>query len=101
MLQQEQADDYVLATGETHSVREFVEKAAEFAGFDIQWEGQGVNTKGIDRKSGKVIVEVSSEFYRPAEVDVLVGNPEKAMRKLGWKPKTNFSELVRIMMQAD
>jgi len=73
MLQQEQADDYVLATGETHSVREFVEKAAEFAGFDIQWEGQGVNTKGIDRKSGKVIVEVSSEFYRPAEVDVLVG----------------------------
>lgn len=101
VLQQEQADDYVLATGEARSVREFLEKAAEFAGFDIQWDGEGVNTKGIDRNSGKVIVEVSPEFYRPAEVDVLVGNPEKAMRKLGWKQKTNFSELVRIMMQAD
>jgi GDPmannose 4,6-dehydratase len=101
MLQQEKPDDYVIATGETHTVREFVEKAAQIAGFDIEWEGKGVNTKGIDRKTGKVIVEVSREFYRPAEVDILVGNPKKAMEKLGWKPKTKFEKLVEIMMEAD
>ncbi|WP_457623727.1 GDP-mannose 4,6-dehydratase [Persephonella sp.] len=101
MLQQEEPDDYVLATGETHTVREFVEKAAAAAGFDIVWEGEGVNTKGIDRKSNKVIVEVSPEFYRPAEVDILIGNPKKAEEKLGWKPKTKFKELVEIMMEAD
>jgi len=101
MLQQEEPDDYVLATGETHSVREFVEKAAEVAGFDLEWEGEGINTKGIDRKSGKVIVEVSPEFYRPAEVDLLVGNPQKAKEKLGWEPKTTFSKLVELMMEAD
>ncbi|ADC88769.1 GDP-mannose 4,6-dehydratase [Thermocrinis albus DSM 14484] len=101
MLQQENADDYVLATGEAHSVREFVEKAAEIAGFDIIWEGEGVNTKGKDRKTGKVIVEVSPEFYRPAEVDILIGNPEKAKKRLGWSPKTKFSDLVAIMMEAD
>jgi len=101
MLQQEEPDDYVLATGETHTVREFVEKAAEVAGFDIEWEGEGVDTKGIDRKSGKVIVEVSPEFYRPAEVDILIGNPEKARKKLGWEPKTKFHRLVEIMMEAD
>ncbi|ACO04626.1 MAG TPA: GDP-mannose 4,6-dehydratase [Persephonella sp.] len=101
MLQQEEPDDYVLATGETHTVREFVEKAAAAAGFDIVWKGEGVNTKGIDRKSNKVIVEVSPEFYRPAEVDILIGNPKKAEEKLGWKPKTKFKELVEIMMEAD
>lgn len=101
MLQQPEPDDYVIATGETHSVREFVEKAAEIAGFQIEWEGEGVNEKGIDRNTGKVIVEVSEEFFRPAEVDVLVGNPEKAMRKLGWCPRTTFDQLVEIMMEAD
>ena len=101
MLQQDEPDDYVLATGETHSVREFVEKAAELADFNISWKGEGVNTKGIDRKSGRVIVEVSPEFYRPAEVDLLVGNPEKAKKKLGWIPKTKFGDLVAIMMEAD
>ncbi|ADY73947.1 GDP-mannose 4,6-dehydratase [Desulfurobacterium thermolithotrophum DSM 11699] len=101
MLQQEKPDDYVLATGETHTVREFVEKAAEVAGFSLEWEGEGVDTKGIDRKSGKVIVEVSPEFYRPAEVDILIGNPEKAKKKLGWEPRTKFSQLVEIMMEAD
>jgi len=101
MLQQDEPDDYILATGETHTVREFVEKAAKYAGFDIEWQGEGVNTKGIDRKTGKVIVEVSPEFYRPAEVDILIGNPEKAKKKLGWNPKTKFEDLVRIMMEAD
>ncbi len=101
MLQQDKADDYVVATGETHSVREFVERAGKVAGFDIEWEGEGVNTKGIDRKSGKVIVEVSPEFYRPAEVDLLVGDPAKAERVLGWKPKVKFETLVEIMMEAD
>jgi len=101
MLQQDEPDDYVIATGETHSVREFVERAAEICGFDLVWEGEGVNTKGVDRKTGKVIVEVSPEFYRPAEVDILVGDYSKARKKLGWKPKTKFEDLVRIMMEAD
>lgn len=101
MLQQPHPDDYVIATGETHTVREFVEKSAQVAGFDIEWEGEGINTKGIDRKTGKVIVEVSPEFYRPAEVDILIGNPAKAKEKLGWKPRTKFEELVKIMMEAD
>ncbi len=101
MLQQDEPDDYVIATGETHTVREFVERAAEVAGFKIEWEGEGVNTKGIDVKSGKVIVEVSPQFYRPAEVDILLGNPKKAKEKLGWEPRTRFEDLVRIMMEAD
>lgn len=101
MLQQDEPDDYVIATGETHTVREFVEKAAQIAGFDVEWEGEGVNTKGIDRKTGKVIVEVSPEFYRPAEVDILIGNPQKAKERLGWEPKTKFEDLVEIMMEAD
>lgn len=101
MLQQDEPDDYVLATGETHTVREFVEKASEIAGFDIEWEGEGVNTRGIDKKTGKVIIEVSPEFYRPAEVDILVGDYSKAKKKLGWEPKTKFEKLVEIMMEAD
>jgi len=101
MLQQKEPEDFILATGETHTVREFVEKAAKVAGFDLIWEGEGVNTKGIDKKTGKTIVEVSPEFYRPAEVDILIGNPEKAKKKLGWAPKTKFEDLVNIMMEAD
>lgn len=101
MLQQNEPDDYVIATGETHTVREFVEKASQIAGFYIEWEGEGINTKGIDRKTGKVIVEVSPEFYRPAEVDILIGNPQKAKQKLGWEPKTRFEDLIYIMMEAD
>jgi len=101
MLQQEEPEDFILATGETHTVREFVEKAAQIAGFDIEWQGEGENTKGIDQKSGKVIVEVSPKFYRPAEVDILIGDPKKAREKLGWNPKTTFEDLVRIMMEAD
>jgi len=101
MLQHNTPDDYVIATGETHTVREFLEKAAQIAGFDIEWEGEGVNTKGVDKKTGKIIVEVSPEFYRPAEVDILIGNSKKAKEKLGWKPKTKFEDLVNIMMEAD
>jgi len=101
MLQQESPDDYVLATGETHSVREFVELAAEVAGFDLAWEGSGEEERGIDRRTGKVVVRVNPEFYRPAEVDLLLGNPEKAQSRLGWSPRVGFSALVRVMAERD
>lgn len=101
MLQQPHGDDYVLSTGETHSVREFVEVAADAAGFDIVWEGKEEKTKGIDTKTGQVIVEVNPEFYRPSEVEFLLGDAKKAHDKLGWKPKVNFRQLVEMMMEAD
>ncbi|MDY6969126.1 MAG: GDP-mannose 4,6-dehydratase [Spirochaetota bacterium] len=101
MLQQDKPDDYILSTGETHSVREFVETACRFVDIDIVWEGEGVNTKGIDKKTGKIIVETSPEFYRPAEVDLLIGDPKKAKENIGWEPKTTFRALVEIMMKAD
>jgi len=101
MLQQKKADDYVLATGETHTVREFIEKAFETVGIDIVWKGKGVDEKGYDKKTGKVLVEVSKEFYRPAEVDLLLGDPSKAEKELGWKAKTKFEELVKMMISAD
>ena len=101
MLQQPQPDDYVIATGETHTVREFVEEAAKIAGFEIEWKGKGLDEKGIDRKTGKVIVEVSKKFYRPSEVDLLIGDFTKAKQKLGWQPRTKFKDLVRIMMETD
>jgi len=101
MLQQKEPDDYVLATGETHSIKEFVEKACYFAGFDLEWEGKDDNLKGIDRGSGRVIVETSKEFYRPAEVDLLIGDASKAKRVLGWQPKTSFEKLLEIMVDAD
>ncbi len=101
MLQQSDPDDYVLATGETHSVREFLERAFEVAGFNLAWEGEKENTRGIDRNTGKVLVEVSAEFYRPCEVEILVGDYKKAEIKLGWKPKTKFNELVEIMVKKD
>jgi len=101
MLQNDKPDDFVLATGESHSVREFIEEAFRVAGFEIYWEGKGLEEKGRDAKTGKVLVEVSPEFYRPAEVDVLVGDYSKARRILGWEPKTTFKELVRIMVEED
>jgi GDPmannose 4,6-dehydratase len=101
MLQNDKPDDFVLATGEAHSVREFIEEAFRVAGFEIYWEGRGLEEKGRDAKTGKVLVEVSPEFYRPAEVDVLVGDYSKAKRILGWEPKTTFKELVRIMVEED
>ena len=101
MLQQNIPSDYVIATGESRSVREFAELAFKIAGIDIAWEGDKEDTKGIDRKTGKVVVDVSPEFYRPAEVEHLLGNPEKAKRELGWKPRITFPEIVRIMVEAD
>lgn len=101
MLQQAKPDDYVIATGETHTIREFAEAAFKAAGILLSWEGEGVDTKGIDRKTGKTIIDVSPEFYRPAEVELLLGNPEKAKKNLGWVPKVKFEELVRLMVEAD
>jgi GDPmannose 4,6-dehydratase len=101
MLQQEQPEDYVIATGQTWTVRSFVEKAAVHAGFDLTWEGENNLTRGIDRKSGKVIVRVNPAFYRPAEVDILIGDPGKAHRQLGWQPEVQFDALVQMMAEAD
>lgn len=101
MLQQDIPDDYVLATGETHSVREFVEIAAKYLDMEIIWEGEGSNEKGINKKTGKTIVEIDPEYFRPAEVDLLLGNPEKAKKGLGWEPKVKFEELIKIMVEED
>jgi GDPmannose 4,6-dehydratase len=101
MLQQPEPDDYVAATGETHTVREFIDRASKIAGFEIAWEGEGVDEKGRDKKTGKVVVEIDPKFFRPAEVELLLGDPTKAIQKLGWTPKVKFEELVEIMMKAD
>ena len=101
MLQQDKPDDYVIATGESHSVREFVECAFRCIGVDIEWSGSGVNEKGKNKKTGKTIVELSPEFFRPAEVDLLIGDFSKAKQKLGWQPKTRFNDLVKIMVESD
>ncbi|MBP3832821.1 MAG: GDP-mannose 4,6-dehydratase [Bacteroidaceae bacterium] len=102
MLQQDQPDDFVIATGESHSVREFCTLAFKEAGIELRWEGAGVDEKGIDVRTGKVLVEVDPKYFRPAEVEQLLGNPTKARTVLGWNPhKTSFEELVRIMVQHD
>ncbi len=101
MLQQDKPDDYVLASGETHTIREFVEEAGRVFDFDIVWDGEGESTVGVERKSGAVRVRVNPEFYRPAEVDLLLGEPGKAKKQLGWRPKVGFSELVDMMARAD
>ncbi|HIH93856.1 TPA: GDP-mannose 4,6-dehydratase [Methanosarcina acetivorans] len=101
ILQQDKPEDYVVATGETHSVREFTELAFREAGIDIEWEGEGVNEIGRDANSGKILVEVDPMFYRPTEVDILIGDPSKAREKLGWKTKVSFEELVGMMVKGD
>jgi GDPmannose 4,6-dehydratase len=101
MLQQDKPDDYVISTGETHSIREFVELAFKNVGTDIVWSGKGVDEKGKDKASGKILVEVAPEFFRPAEVDSLMGDYSKAKENLGWSPKTTFKELVQIMVEHD
>lgn len=101
ILQQDKPDDYVIATGETHSVREFVEESCKNLDIDIEWKGKGIDEKGVDRKTGNIIIEVNQKYFRPAEVDMLIGDPSKAERKLGWKAKTKFKELVKIMLDAD
>ena len=101
ILQQSEPDDYVLATGETHSVREFVEKAFAQTGIRIIWEGEGIDETGIDATSGRVLVKVDPRYFRPTEVDHLVGDPSKARSKLGWQHKVSFDELVAEMVAAD
>jgi GDPmannose 4,6-dehydratase len=101
MLQQPQGDDYVLATGETHTVREFVEKSFAHIGINIEWRGKAENEQGLDRKTGRALVKVDPRYYRPTEVDFLQGDATKAKKMLGWVPETSFPELVRGMMESD
>lgn len=101
MLQQEKPDDYVLATNETHTVREFVELAFAEVGVEIEWKGEGVNEKGYDKNTGKLLVDVNPRYFRPAEVELLWGDATKAETKLGWKRKVNFKELVSMMVRED
>ena len=101
MLQQDQPDDYVLATGECHTVREFVDAAFAEVNIAIDWRGEGVDEKGICKKSGNVLVEVDPRYFRPTEVELLIGNPAKAKEKLGWSAKMHFAELVADMVRED
>lgn len=101
ILQQDEPGDYVVATGETHSVREFCELAFRNVGINIIWIGEGINEKGVDKDTGRELVRVSSEFFRPTEVDLLLGDSTKARNKLGWKPKVSFEELVAMMVKSD
>lgn len=101
MLQQQKPEDYVLATGEVHSVREFVEETCKILDLNLVWRGRGVAEKGVNKKTGKVMVEIDPKYFRPLEVDFLVGDSGKAQKNLGWKPKFKFRELVRTMAEAD
>lgn len=101
ILQADQADDYVLATNETHTVKEFVEEAFNVLGEEISWKGKGINEVGILKSTNKEVVAIDSRYFRPTEVDLLIGNPAKAKEKLGWTPKTTFKELVKIMVTSD
>ncbi len=101
ILQQDQPDDYVLSTQEMHSVREFIEKSFALKGFDIVWEGEGVNEIGIDKKSGKVLIRISEKYFRPAEVEQLLGDSTKARSQLGWAPEYSFDDLVKEMVEHD
>ncbi|TWF56650.1 GDP-mannose 4,6-dehydratase [Neorhizobium alkalisoli] len=101
MLQQDQPDDYVLATGETHTVRSFVEKSFAKVGMPIEWKGEGVDEKGYDSTSGQCVVEIDPRYFRPTEVDLLIGNPAKALEKLGWTHETKLDQLVAEMVRED
>jgi len=101
ILQQDKPDDYVIATGENHTVREFAELAFREAGLTIEWRGNGVEEKGVDRETGRVLVEIDPRYFRPTEVELLQGDPSKARELLGWKPKVTFKELVSMMVEAD
>jgi GDPmannose 4,6-dehydratase len=101
MMQQPKPDDYVVATNETHTVREFVELAGKELGMQIQWQGEGVNEKGVDTVTGKEIIHIDPQYFRPTEVDLLIGDYSKAKTQLGWEPKVKFNELVKIMVEAD
>jgi GDPmannose 4,6-dehydratase len=101
MLQHKIPDDFVLATNETHTVREFVEESAKHLGFDIEWKGKGTKERGIDKKTKKIIIEIDPIYFRPAEVDVLLGDYSKAKKAFGWKPTTTFKALAKLMAEED
>ena len=101
MLQQDEPDDFILATGQTHSVREFADYAFRELDIELEWQGTGPEEKGIDTETGKVLVAVNPDYYRPTEVDLLIGNPEKAKKKIGWEATIKFEDLVRLMARAD
>ncbi len=101
MLQQDHPDDYVIATGETHTIREMVELAYKELGIDIEWQGIGIDECGIDIANGNVVVKIDPAYFRPSEVDILIGCPAKALKVLNWKPKTCFRDLIKIMVQED
>ncbi len=102
MLQQPTPEDYVIATGESHSVREFCQLAFKECGIDLMWDGEGINEKGVDRNTGKVLVEVDPNYFRPTDVEFLLGDPTKAKQRLGWNPrKTSFEDLIKIMVKSD
>ena len=99
MLQQEQPDDYVIATGKCYSIREFAKKAFEYVGIEIVWKGKGLNEVGIDKKTNKTLIKINKNFYRPTEVDFLLGDATKAQEKLGWKPRYTINDLIAEMME--
>ena len=101
MLQQESPQDFVISTGKTHTIRTFCEKAAAYCNFEIVWEGEGITEKGIDKKTNRVIYEVSPRYFRPTEVDLLIGDASRAKNILGWEPKIDIDQLVEIMMRYD
>jgi GDPmannose 4,6-dehydratase len=101
MLQHDMADDFVLATGETHTVREFVEESCKYLGFNLKWQGTDLAEEGIDELTGKTIIKIDEKYFRPAEVDLLLGDASKAKKILGWKPRTTFKELVELMCKHD
>jgi len=101
MMQQEQAEDYVIATGETYAVRTFAERVFERLGMPLAWEGKGVSEKGIDSITGKIVIQIDPKYFRPAEVDLLLGDPTKAQKQLGWELKTSFEQLVDMMTDSD
>ena len=101
MLQQSAPEDYVIATGETHSVREFAEKVFAHLGMPLEWKGTGVHEKGIDAETGNIVIEIDPKYFRPTEVDLLLGDPSKARQKLNWSPKVTFEGLVNMMVDAD
>jgi len=101
MLNQNEPDDFVIATGETHTIREFLQEAFTYAGYDIKWEGEGIDEKILDKKSGKILMEIDPAYFRATETEILIGDYSKAKKKMGWEPKVKFKELVRIMMDAD
>ncbi len=101
MLQQDEPEDYVIATGETHSVREFAELAFKEAGIEIKWRGTGVDEVGVNPANGDILIEIDPRYFRPTEVDILIGDPSKARDKLGWEAKVRFEEMVKIMVEGD